>query len=196
MARLEEMLGLPSTAKVEARLDRLVPPPRTRAIRYAIAFLLGGVYSLGAIAILFGQSSFWQSAGEAIFSLANLLMLPSGVIQGWTMLKYGSSKTFRYLVLEALFVIVGASGLGFARYEWLAGIAFYVLAEFILAYLIWEVGRHWRAWPRGAVCPNCRYSLVGVTERRCPECGREFTLDELGISASDLKPPDVAEREP
>jgi hypothetical protein len=26
-------------------------------------------------------------------------------------------------------------------------------------------------------CPQCRYSLVGLTECRCPECGFAFTLD-------------------
>jgi hypothetical protein len=28
-------------------------------------------------------------------------------------------------------------------------------------------------------CPQCGYSLVGLTELRCPECGTRFTIDEL-----------------
>ncbi len=28
-------------------------------------------------------------------------------------------------------------------------------------------------------CPACNYSMVGLKESRCPECGREYTLDEL-----------------
>ena len=28
-------------------------------------------------------------------------------------------------------------------------------------------------------CPNCSYSLIGLTELRCPECGTTFTIDEL-----------------
>jgi hypothetical protein len=28
-------------------------------------------------------------------------------------------------------------------------------------------------------CPSCDYSLVGLTELRCPECGLRFTIDEL-----------------
>jgi len=32
----------------------------------------------------------------------------------------------------------------------------------------------------GAVhCPKCRYSLTGLREARCPECGEAFTLDAL-----------------
>jgi predicted RNA-binding Zn-ribbon protein involved in translation (DUF1610 family) len=28
-------------------------------------------------------------------------------------------------------------------------------------------------------CPNCGYRMVGLRESRCPECGTEYTLDEL-----------------
>lgn len=28
-------------------------------------------------------------------------------------------------------------------------------------------------------CPSCGYSLIGLRELRCPECGTQFTLDEL-----------------
>ena len=28
-------------------------------------------------------------------------------------------------------------------------------------------------------CPNCGYRMVGLKESRCPECGMEYTLDEL-----------------
>jgi len=28
------------------------------------------------------------------------------------------------------------------------------------------------------VCPGCRYSLTGLTSRRCPECGESFTLSD------------------
>jgi hypothetical protein len=29
------------------------------------------------------------------------------------------------------------------------------------------------------VCPTCGYNLTGLKESRCPECGTQFTLDEL-----------------
>jgi hypothetical protein len=31
----------------------------------------------------------------------------------------------------------------------------------------------------GVVCPTCGYNLTGLTSTRCPECGSQFTLDEL-----------------
>ena len=29
------------------------------------------------------------------------------------------------------------------------------------------------------VCPTCGYNLTGLKEPRCPECGTQFTLDQL-----------------
>jgi hypothetical protein len=31
----------------------------------------------------------------------------------------------------------------------------------------------------GIVCPTCGYNLTGLTGTRCPECGTQFTLDQL-----------------
>ena len=28
-------------------------------------------------------------------------------------------------------------------------------------------------------CPSCHYNLAGLTSTRCPECGKEYTLDAL-----------------
>ncbi len=32
------------------------------------------------------------------------------------------------------------------------------------------------------VCPTCGYSMMGLRESRCPECGSRFTLDQLYAS--------------
>jgi hypothetical protein len=29
------------------------------------------------------------------------------------------------------------------------------------------------------VCPTCGYNLTGLREARCPECGTQFTIDQL-----------------
>jgi hypothetical protein len=39
--------------------------------------------------------------------------------------------------------------------------------------------------PRAVACPICGYSLAGLTEARCPECGGRFTLDQLLAAQAD-----------
>jgi hypothetical protein len=41
-------------------------------------------------------------------------------------------------------------------------------------------------------CPKCGYSLVGLYEAHCPECGERFTLDRL-LAAQGFAKPDEAE---
>jgi len=35
-------------------------------------------------------------------------------------------------------------------------------------------------------CRGCGYYLYGLTQMRCPECGRPFTFEETGTTASDI----------
>lgn len=36
------------------------------------------------------------------------------------------------------------------------------------------------------LCPRCDYFLYGLTEQRCPECGRPFTFAELNATPAEL----------
>jgi hypothetical protein len=47
-----------------------------------------------------------------------------------------------------------------------------------------EFLRRRRARGRGT-CPKCGYILLGLPENRCPECGRPFRYDEVGMSVDD-----------
>lgn len=38
----------------------------------------------------------------------------------------------------------------------------------------------------GRICPNCKYDLRGNTSMVCPECGRAFTFEELGVTAAEF----------
>ena len=40
----------------------------------------------------------------------------------------------------------------------------------------------------GAIgCPTCGYNLTGLREARCPECGSQYTLDQLYAAAAGEK---------
>jgi hypothetical protein len=42
-----------------------------------------------------------------------------------------------------------------------------------------RAGRLNRASADALLCPTCGYNLTGLRESRCPECGTQFTLNEL-----------------
>jgi len=41
------------------------------------------------------------------------------------------------------------------------------------------------------VCPTCGYNLTGLKEARCPECGTQFTLDQLLAAQPSRTPADL-----
>jgi hypothetical protein len=45
-----------------------------------------------------------------------------------------------------------------------------------------------RAVKPGPYCPACGYCLIGSPRQICAECGRAFTLEELGITPEELIP--------
>lgn len=42
------------------------------------------------------------------------------------------------------------------------------------------------------VCPTCGYNLTGLNGTRCPECGSQFTLDELFASQAKREEAEIA----
>ena len=38
---------------------------------------------------------------------------------------------------------------------------------------------------RSVHCPACQYNMTGLSETRCPECGKSFTIDELFVAQQD-----------
>lgn len=60
-----------------------------------------------------------------------------------------------------------------------------VLAWALGPLLVWLYYRGVRRRMRG-VCPACGYDLRGLSERRCPECGRAFTYAEVHATAEEL----------
>jgi hypothetical protein len=66
--------------------------------------------------------------------------------------------------------------------------AFWVIAAATCAALlvVWQ----WFHRPvAGPYCPACAYCLIGAPTDRCPECGRDFDVRELGITRDELRPP-------
>jgi hypothetical protein len=60
-------------------------------------------------------------------------------------------------------------GLDFAIVCVAAAVGLLILA---VGYVVWDTARRRGRSPR---CSKCGYMLVGLTERRCPECGEPFS---------------------
>ena len=66
-----------------------------------------------------------------------------------------------------------------------AGTTSTILLWLVATCFIWRESPTERAQRLGSsgrdsvVCPTCGYNLTGLKEPRCPECGSEFTLDQL-----------------
>lgn len=106
---------------------------------------------------------------------------------GWTSLIGVASLAFG-AALVALFVTfakddiaIGIMTLGdVPSYTWILGTAF-----------VWRETRQERLerlkgfGTERVSCPVCKYSMTGLRESRCPECGAQFTIDELFSAQHD-----------
>jgi hypothetical protein len=71
----------------------------------------------------------------------------------------------------------------------LAMCVFVPLALSPIAFLIWRNGKRvaWRRFMQTSPkCLRCGYDMTGLTEARCPECGAEYTLDQLWMAQRDI----------
>lgn len=138
----------------------------------------------------------WYRARNVVVFLTSDVITWAGVATYWILLWRQSvpwtPQRIRRTQSAAVIAAVAATGSGF-----LAAVLPDVGAEFpsfvggVIAIMLWLVATVliWRETPgeRSArvsgtsaiVCPTCGYNLTGLTGTRCPECGSQFTLNEL-----------------
>ena len=70
---------------------------------------------------------------------------------------------------------------------------FWLVAVPVCAGLL--VGYQWfRPLPTGPYCRDCGYCLIGTPSDCCPECGRPFDPQKLGVTREELRPQGLAAR--
>ena len=144
----------------------------TEAYAFALASFLTWILVAVYWCLLWKSSVKWNSDRRIFTVVASAIAL---IIAGITAIAVGS--------------VVRASS-GFSTF--VGGILAIVL-WLIATVLIWretpaERAQRLAASPASAIsCPNCGYNLTGLTESRCPECGSQFTLNELLASQPNTK---------
>ena len=118
-------------------------------------------------------------------------------IPGWRVVAFGVIYALGLVAWKEL-VIIPLCGMGFRiPLVYSPGVAVLFLftshlavCGFVGCCTAWLICR----WVRGSIvpqdgtlCPNCAYSLAGCTGQMCPECGREFTYQELGAVEDRLR---------
>lgn len=171
------------------------PEPRL-PLRFALSIAAG--VGLAAVALLaLGLLANWIRRGIRDEEIALALLIASVAWCGplyviWRPLRRGRPLLVTAVVTVVIGLAVVAALVAIdlvmrVREEELvmSGVALLGAAGVILLWTA-AIGRFVRGRPVvGAdhqvqvFCPGCNYSLIGLRDLRCPECGREFTIDEL-----------------
>ena len=157
------------------------------AILYLIAFFL---YVEGT-----GYGRFNESMGFLLAGIVTCAFIAWYWVFVWRQtVKWTPQRVARtlYAALAAA-VLSAAAGVGTGAFDYSFG--FFIgtvvapLLWLVATVLVWretnqERAQRLRAIGRsgsgpGIPCPTCGYDMTGLKGTRCPECGSEFTLDEL-----------------
>jgi hypothetical protein len=163
-----------------------------RLLLSMLVFPLGALVYLVSLVFYLNLS---RSYGNEAFNFAGVVCWTC-VGSYWVLLWRGSVRwtAFRVFATVAAVVLAGVAGLmvtvlweqmGPSFRTRFVGPAWAIVLWLVSTVFIWRESVAERAARLGAsgrdgiVCPTCGYNLTGLKEPRCPECGTQFTLDEL-----------------
>ena len=171
---------------------------RRKLRRFAIFSAAGAIAGSG-LGWFDYQFQLWQSTAE--WSLTLLILLPivnflviltrrqipwrRGLI--WMSLEISGFVCFFIATLQEVWRILGGRtvpDVDLGPGALLMGAIGFVISVIILLLLQLKP----QPIKLGPYCPACGYCLIGSPRRICAECGRAFTLDELGVTQEDLIP--------
>lgn len=163
-----------------------------------LVFPLGSILYLVVFITFVSNRGYGRFEEEVGFLLAGLLtwaFLAWYWVFVWRQtVKWTRSRVARTLYAAAASAAVGAVA-GVATGAMEEGFGFFIasvtppLLWLVATVLVWretdaERSARLRAQGRlaggpGIPCPTCGYDMTGLKSTRCPECGSEFTIDEL-----------------
>ena len=176
-------------------MPRFVHPIRLsrlhRAVRIAVLTVMGGI--VGAVSAYVRPMISGTTHYEAMIAL--FVVMPAICLAAvvshrrvpfrWAMFSLHAELAWLWIAFATAWSLVFGhiwdDMVGVTLVYWLGSAT---IGTALLAAIQWR----WR--PRyGPYCPGCGYCLIGLSEKRCPECGRPFNLAELGIEEDELRIP-------
>lgn len=139
------------------------------------------VYTLADFNSINSFGGWWISASIIVMTFESLTALVLGMV--------ALSRQNRLLLVLGLwsavflavrfFRSISMFGLSLSNLSYMAW-HFASPCAFLVAFVLLYRTRHsWNTSIAGPNCAQCRYNMSGLSEPRCPECGRVYTLDEF-----------------
>jgi hypothetical protein len=170
---------------------------RERIIRFAIFSAIGCV--LGAM-VAWADMEFDLGQTDAQWSVILLVLLPVVSLMAvytrrripwhrailWMSLELAGCVTFFESTIDQIWRFRNAhryNDVELLQMIVVIGLACFVVGAILLLFLQVKP----ESVKPGPYCPECGYCLIGLPRQICSECGRPFTLDELGIEVEALK---------
>jgi peptidoglycan/LPS O-acetylase OafA/YrhL len=174
--------------------------------RILLAILMFPLASLAYLVIVVMLFELWGwSNGEEVFIGAGLATW--AFLAGYWYLLWRKSVRFTGQRIAVTLLAAGpaagvALGIGAVVYAMEDEVGVFVgstaapLLWIVATIFIWretaeERGERLSGAAAGIVCPVCGYNLTGLTATRCPECGKQFTIDELLASQPNRVPAEL-----
>jgi hypothetical protein len=164
----------------------------------SMVYLVALVYYIRSTRYYYSYSGFSMRSSEMAHVCAGLVAWMFVAVY-WLLLWRQTVVWTQRRVWQTGWLVLGAilAGMIIAALVWPLERTIGAFVGSACAPLLWVVGTifAWRETPAesaqrlgavarrtgggGIVCPSCGYNLTGLREARCPECGTQYTLDEL-----------------
>jgi hypothetical protein len=161
-----------------------------RLLLSMLVFPLGGLVYTIAVVIVFSRRGYGNDEPWIVAGIVCWAFVAAYWILLWRSAVRWEGRVGTTLAAAIVCAVIGAVvgalcntiERGFGAF---AGTTSTILLWLVATCFIWRETPAERAQRLGVsgrdsvVCPTCGYNLTGLKEPRCPECGTQFTLDEL-----------------
>ena len=169
------------------------------AVYLPAVLILGLAYVL--IRAVFGNGVTWTLLFPGFSFILFCVVVFAYVAYRWTFIRGAGTVALFAFISVALFWLAGAAIFmqhrpkfsGWVWFEVTAGVANGAFCSGLvtIGWVLFRMACRWLGYhvelPVDPLCSHCGYDLRGNVSMVCPECGRQFTFAELGVTAEAFR---------